>query len=124
MSKERKINFQKEYEILKPIGFDKYGELFLVSYQEKETDKNKLYIMEKIEVKSEEMKNEIENKVNILKKCELKYVVKIYDIFFDSDNGKLFGFIIMDYYRKGNLYKVMLESNYLNKRTIWRIFIQ
>ena len=124
MKEERKISTKKEYEILKSIGFDKYGELFLVSGKEKETDKNKLFIMEKIEVKSEEMKNEIENKINILKNGEFKYVVKIYEIYFDSENDKFFGFIIMDYYSKGNLYKVMLESNYLNKRTIWRIFIQ
>ena len=80
--------------------------------------------MEKIEVKSKRGKFEIENKINTLKKVESKYVIKIYDFFFNNENGKDYGYIIMEYCEKGNLYKIIYDSNFLNERTIWRIFIQ
>ena len=117
-------NPKDNYEIIKPIGFDKYGELFLVSQKEIDISEKKLYIMEKIEIKSEKEKLEIINKIEIIKQIDSKYVFKIYELFFNMENEKDFGFIIMDYYKKGNLYKTIIDTNYLNKRTIWRIFIQ
>ena len=117
-------NPKDKYAIIKPIGFDKYGELFLVSQKENDINEKKLYIMEKIEIKSEKEKLEIMNKVEIIKQIDSKYVFKIYELFFNMEDGKEFGFIIMDYYKKGNLYKIIIDTNYLNKRTIWRIFIQ
>ena len=122
--KNERNNNKNNYEIIKTIGFDKYGELFLVSYRENDSEEKKLYIMEKIEVKSKRGKFEIENKINTLKKVESKYVIKIYDFFFNNENGKDYGYIIMEYCEKGNLYKIIYDSNFLNERTIWRIFIQ
>lgn len=41
-----------DYKLIKTIGFDKYGELILVSYNIPELGEKQLYVMEKIEVKS------------------------------------------------------------------------
>ena len=112
-----------DYKLIKNIGFDKFGELLLVSYNIDGLDK-KLYVMEKIEVKSGKLKNEIIQKMDILKNINSKYINKIYDYFFVNEEGKYFAFILMDYCEKGNLNQIIYETNYLNQRTIWRIFIQ
>ena len=116
---------KNNYEILKTIGFGKYGEIFLISYkQNTDSDNIKLYIMEKIEINSENKRKTLERIIQIFKKIESNYVMKIFDLFFEEENEKNYGFIVMEYCSKGNLYKIMYDTNYLNERTIWRIFIQ
>ena len=41
--KNERNNNKNNYEIIKTIGFDKYGELFLVSYRENDSEEKKLY---------------------------------------------------------------------------------
>ena len=118
------INTNYNYEIIKRIGFEKYGELFLVSITPNEFGENNLYVLEKIEVKSKQGKNEILTKIEKVKRIESKYIVKVYDYFFKKESEKEFAFIIMDYCEKGNLNTIIYDTNYLNKRNIWRIFIQ
>ena len=118
-------DLKNNYEILKTIGFGKYGEIFLISYkQNTDSDNTKLYIMEKIEINSENKRKTLERIIQIFKKIESNYVMKIFDLFFEEENEKNYGFIVMEYCSKGNLYKIMYDTNYLNERTIWRIFIQ
>jgi serine/threonine protein kinase len=112
------------YEIIKNVGYDKYGELFLVSNIANKIDDAKLFIMEKIEVKPMNIKFELTKKLELLKEIESKYIIKIYDYFFEKINEKDFIFIIMEYCKNGNLDNIIYETNYLNQRTIWRIFIQ
>ena len=114
-----------DFKIIKSIGFDKYGEMFLVSYNIDEfLLEKKLYVIEKIEVKTKSRKNEIIKKLEILKNINSKYINKVYDYFFVNEESKNFVFILMDYCEKGNLYHIIYQTNYLNQRTIWRIFIQ
>ena len=125
MDKKEEKNYSKyKYEIVKSIGFDNQGELFLINYKNNDTKNNELYVMEKIEFKTEKEKNIIKNKIEIIKNIESNYIIKIHDLFFETENGHNFAFIIMEYCQKGNLYNIMYETNYLNERTIWRIFIQ
>ena len=118
-------DLKNNYEILKTIGFSKYGEIFLISYKQNiDSDNTKLYIMEKIEINSENKRKTLERIIQIFKKIESNYVMKMFDLFFEEENEKNYGFIVMEYCSKGNLYKIMYDTNYLNERTIWRIFIQ
>ena len=122
-SKEERKNSKNDYEIINLIAYDIYGELFLVKHKDCSTDENEFYIMEKIEIKTDKEKY-IKNKLDLLIKIESKYIVKAYDYFFKNENGKNFVFIIMEHYPNRNLYEIIYDTNYLNERTIWNIFIQ
>ena len=120
-SEEERKNVKNNYEIIKLIGYDINGELFLVKL--KDNDENEFYIMEKIEIKHDKEKY-IKNKLEILSKIESKYIIKINDYFFKNENGKNLAFIIMEYFEKRDLYEIIYDTNYLNERAIWNIFIQ
>lgn len=120
---EERKNNKTNYEIIKLIGYDINGELFLIKPRDNDNDENEFYIMEKIEIKPNKEKY-IKNKLEALSKIESKYIIKINDYFFENENGKKFAFIIMDYFEKRNLYEIIYDTNYLNERTIWNIFIQ
>ena len=81
--KEERKHVKNNYEIIKLIGYDINGELFLVKI--KDNDENEFYIMEKIEVKHDKEKY-IKNKLEILSKIESKYIIKINDYFFKNEN--------------------------------------
>jgi len=121
--KEERKNVKNNYEIIKLIGYDINGELFLVKPRDNDNEENELYIMEKIEVEHDKEKY-IKNKLETLSKIESKYIIKINDYFFGNENGKNLAFIIMEYFEKRNLYEIIYDTNYLNERTIWNIFIQ
>ena len=121
---KQKKAYIHDYKLIKNIGFDKYGKLLLVSYNINELLNKKLYVMEKIEVKSSKLKSEIIKKMDVLKNINSKYINKVYDYYFVNEEGKCFAFILMDYCEKGDLNQIIYETNYLNQRTIWRIFIQ
>lgn len=121
--RQKKANIQ-DYELIKIIGFDKYGQYFLISYNIDEFEEKQLYAMAKLEIKSNKFQLELTKKLEILKNINSYHINKIYDYYFKNEEGKDFAFILMDYCEKGNLYHIIYGNNYLNQRTILRIFIQ
>jgi len=126
-SSENKIEEKKEnnsYEIIKSIGKTKNGELFLVSYDLDKSGTKKIYMLKKIEVKSEKEKDKISEEVKQIKSIDSKFLIKINDFFIENQNQKEICCIITDYYKYGNLENIINQKNFLNYRIIWRMFIQ
>ena len=126
-SSDNKIEEKKEnnsYEIIKSIGKTKNGELFLVSYDLDKSGTKKIYMLKKIEVKSEKEKDKISEEVKQIKSIDSKFLIKINDFFIENQNQKEICCIITDYYEYGNLENIINQKNSLNYRIIWRIFIQ
>ncbi len=113
-------NILKEYgyKIIKNFYKTKNGELFLISDKLNKNEEN-LYFLNKIDIKSEEEKKQIEKEIDNLKKIDSKYIIKINEHYFITEKEKEFLLIIFNYY-ENNLY----NSNFLNSRNIWKIFIQ
>ena len=110
------------YEIIKYIYRTNYGKLFLISHTLNKNKKN-IYFLKKIEMKSKEEKKKIQKEIDKLKKIDSKYIIKIIEHYFFSEKGKEFALIILNYYEK-NLFNIIYESNFLNSRNSWKIFIQ
>ena len=112
------IIMKQDLKIIKHLYFTKNGELFLISGKINKNEEN-LYFLNKIDIKSEEEKKQIETEIDILEKNDSKYIMKI----IDYKKEKNFFLIILNYY-ENNLLKIIHESNFLNSRNIWKIFIQ
>ena len=95
--------------------------------EEKEEKNKKLFILHKIEIKSNEEKEKISLEIANLNLIDSKYIIKIEKYFIekeeDVEKEKEFGSFFINYY-KNNLEKIIYESNFLNSRIIWKIFIQ
>ena len=109
---------KKSYKIFREIGKTKNGDLFLIN----DDENNNLFIVNKIEIKSNEEKNKILNKIKKSNKIDSEYIIKIDKHFIDKENNKEFGYFFIKYY-KNNLEKI-IELNFLTSRIIWKIFIQ
>ncbi len=116
---------EKSYKIIKSIGKTKNGELFLINFGNIKADdeSDNLFILNKIEIKSNEEKNKILTEIENLNKIYSKYVIKIYKYFIEKENDKEFIYFFIKYY-KNNLEKIIYELNFLTSRFIWKIFIQ
>ena len=116
---------EKTYKIIKLISKTKNGELFLINFENIKTDdeNDNLFILNKIEIKSNEDKNKISSEIEELNKIDSKYIIKIYKYFIEKENDKEFGYFFIKYY-KNNLEKIIYELNFLTSRFIWKIFIQ
>jgi hypothetical protein len=110
------------FEIIKYIEKTKNGNLFLISDILNKNKKN-MYFLHKIEFKSKEEKKKIEKEIDIVKKINSKYLMKIIEHFFFSEKEKDNVLIILNYY-ENNLTKIIHQSNFLNSRNVWKIFIQ
>ena len=109
---------KKSYKIFREIGKTKNGDLFLIN----DDENNNLFIVNKIEIKSNEEKNKILNKIEKLNKIDSEYIIKIDKHFIEKENNKEFGYFFIKYY-KNSLEKI-IELNFLTSRIIWKIFIQ
>jgi serine/threonine protein kinase len=110
---------KKSYKIFREIGKTKNGDLFLIN----DDENNNLFIVNKIEIKSNEEKNKILIEIEKLNKIDSEYIIKIDKHFIEKENNKEFGYFFIKYY-KNNLEKIIYELNFLNSRNIWKIFIQ
>ena len=110
------------YKIIKNLYKTKNGEIFLISDKVNKNEEN-LYFLNKIDIKSKEEKNQIEKEIDNLEKIDSKYIIKIKEHFFLHEKEKEVILIILNYY-ENNLTKIIHESNFLNSRNIWKIFIQ
>ena len=110
------------YKIIKNIYKTKNGELFLIS-DTLNKNKENTYILNKIEIKSEQEKKKFEKEIDNLKNVDSKYIMKINEYYFFSEEEKEYLLIILNYY-ENNLFKLIYESNFLNSRNVWKIFIQ
>ena len=118
----------REYSVIKQLYKTKKGELFLVS---KNVKNDKLYLLNKIEIKTLETKKFIENEIKSLKQVDSKFIMPIVVEYFSFTKKEIkpnikekeFFCIIIDYY-ENNLFKLIYESNFLNSKNIWKFFIQ
>ncbi len=116
---------EKSYKIIKSIGKTKNGDLFLIIFENIKIDdeNDNLFILNKIEIKSNNEKNKISSEIEKLNKIDSKYIIKIYKYYIEKENDKEFGYFFIKYY-KNNLEKIIYELNFLTSRFIWKIFIQ
>ena len=122
INKNESLNEEKygEYSVIKKLYKTKNGELLLVS---KNDNAHKLFTLNKIEIKNEKIKNDIESELNALKQVDSKYIIKINEYFIEKKEEKSFFCLILDYY-ENNLSKLIYESNFINSKITWKFFIQ
>ena len=113
----------KDYEFIKSIGKIKNGELFLVLYDLDKSGTKKNYLLKKIEIKSNNGRQQISDEIELLKTIECKYIIKIHNFITEKGNEIEIGYILMDYYEE-NLETKIKKNSILNNRLIWRIFFQ
>ena len=112
------------YHIKSSIKDEDFGELFIISYDNKK-DKNNLYIMKRINVSSNEEKNKILEQLAKLKNIYSKYIIRIKEYFIEHlENDEIICIVIDHYDKCNNLRKIIRQNNFLDNRNIWRIFIQ
>ena len=118
------IDENKLYRIIKTIKDEELGEVFLISYLCTK-DENNLYIMKRLYINTDEEKYKILENLEKLKNVDYKYIIKLHDYFIEHIDDKEIICIIIDYYdNSNNLERIIYNTNILNSRNIWRIFIQ
>ena len=84
---------------------------------------NNLFILQKIEIKSNEEKNKFLSEIKKLNLIDSKYILKVEKYSIEKEEEKEIAYIYINYY-KNNLEKIIYELNFLNSRIIWKIFFQ
>ena len=110
--------YYNSYEVIKIIDKTDKGEILLVTNNK--TD----YLLYKIEINSKKDKELICEEITKLNLIYSKYVIKIKEHFEKNIKQKDYYFIVIGYYKKGNLNKLLNQSHLLTSRMIWRIIIQ
>ena len=114
----------KLYSIIKPLYRTKTGELFLIKYDLDKNKENNNYLLKRIEVKTEEEKNNLTEEIKTLKQINSNYIIKIYSHFFENINEQEFFCVIMDYFEENNNIKNKMIQNFFNSRNVWRFFVE
>ena len=118
------VNIEKDkiyynsYEVIKVVYKASKGEILLA------TDSKNDYLIYKIEINFKKDKELISQEIKNLNLINSKYTIKIKDYFEKNINKKDYYFIVIDYYKNGNLNELLKKSHLLTSRMIWRIFIQ
>ena len=107
------------YEIVELKYKTKYGELFLVTDNKKEE-----LLMNKIEIQSSAMKKKILEELEILKSIKSSFVFRIKDYYLEKKEENETINIIIENFIDINLHHLIYNTKLLNKRFIWRIFIE
>lgn len=110
--------FYNSYKVIKLFEKTKRGELYLV------LKNGQNYLLYKIEIKSKAEKEVILDEIKVINSLNSKYVIQINDHFENVINKREYYFLIIDYYKNGNLFDLMKRKYFFNYRMIWRIFIQ
>ena len=116
-----KVNYS--YKVVKSIEC-KNGELYLVFCDITKSGKENHYLLKKLKIESDEEKNRLLEEISKIKNMNCKYIIQIYDFFFEKNEQKEILCILMDYYEKGNLEQLIKQKEDLNSRNLWSIFIQ
>jgi len=116
------IIMEQGLKIINHLYNTKNGELLLISGKINRNEES-LYFLHIIDIKSEKEKKQIETEIDILEKIDSKYILKIINHKFFHEEEKDFVLIILNYY-ENNLFKIIHETNFLNSRNIWKIFVQ
>jgi serine/threonine protein kinase len=126
MDKELDTNDEsaKLYSIIKPLYKKKDSEIFLINYNLDKDTKNNIYVLKRIEVKTEEDKIKLTEEVNSLSQINSNYIIKIYSHFYENINEQKFFCVIMDYYDENNNIKNIIIQNFFNSRNVWRFFVE
>lgn len=118
MNNEKDNIYYNSYKVIEILEKTNNGELFLV------LDKEREYMLYKIEINFKKDKEMISDEIKKLNEINSKFVIKIKDYFEKNINHKDYYFIVIDYYKYGNLNQILQQRNSLTSRMIWRIFIQ
>ncbi len=116
-----KVNYS--YKVVKSIEC-KNGELYLVFCDISKSGKENYYLLKKLEIESDEEKRRLVKEISKIQNMNCKYIIQIYDFFFEKNEQKEMLCILMDYYEKGNLKQLVKLKEDFNSRNLWRIFIQ
>ena len=116
-----KVNYS--YKVVKSIEC-KNGELYLVFCDITKSGKENHYLLKKLKIESDEEKNRLLEEISKIKNMNCKYIIQIYDFFFEKNEQKEILCILMDYYEKGNLEQLIKLKEDLNSRNLWSIFKQ
>ena len=116
-----KVNYS--YKVVKSIEC-KNGELYLVFCDINKSGKENHYLLKKLKIESDEEKNRLLEEISKIKNMNCKYIIQIYDFFFEKNEQKEILCILMDYYEKGNLEQLIKLKEDLNSTNLWSIFIQ
>ena len=118
VNKEKDKIYYNSYEVIKVLYKASKGEILLA------TDSKNDYLIYKIEINFKKDKELICQEIKNLNLINSKYTIKIKDYFEKNINKKDYYFIVIDYYKNGNLNELLKKSHLLTSRMIWRIFIQ
>ena len=118
VNKEKDKIYYNSYEVIKVVYKASKGEILLA------TDSKNDYLIYKIEINFKKDKELISQEIKNLNLINSKYTIKIKDYFEKNINKKDYYFIVIDYYKNGNLNELLKKSHLLTSRMIWRIFIQ
>jgi len=126
MDKKFDINDEtsKLYSIIKPLYKKKDCELFLIKYNLDKVIKNDIYVLKRIEVKTEEEKNKLVEEIRNLNQINSNYIIKIYSHFYENINEQEFFCVVMEYFEENNNIKNKIIQNFFNSRNIWRFFVE
>ena len=126
MDKKLGINDEsaKSYSIIKPLYKKNNSEIFLIKYNLDKDIKNNIYVLKRIEVKTEEDKKKLAEEVNLLSQINSNYIIKIYSHFYENINEQEFFCVIMDYYEENNNIKNKIIQNFFNSRNVWKFFVE
>ena len=113
----------EKYRVIKQFYKTEDGEVFLVKDTENKSKEENFYILNKIEIKTKEKKIQIEDEIKFLQNMNSKYIMKIIEKFIIYEQEKEFICIILNYYEY-NLSDLIYNTNFLNSRNVWKIFIQ
>lgn len=122
--KENIEKFSEFYSVVESLHKKENDELLIIKYNIDKGNKNNLYLMKRLEVKTEEDKNKFVDQIKILNKIKCNYLIKIYDFFFEHINEKEFLCIIMEYIEENDNIKNKLIENFFNSRNIWKFFVE
>ena len=92
-----KVNYS--YKVVKSIEC-KNGELYLVFCDITKSGKENHYLLKKLKIESDEEKNRLLEEISKIKNMNCKYIIQIYDFFFEKNEQKEILCILMDYYEK------------------------
>ena len=123
--KENIENFSESYSVVESLHKKENDELLIIKYNTiDKVNKNNLYLMKRLEVKTEENKNKFVEQIKLLIKIKCNYIIKIYDFFFEHINENEFLCIIMEYIEENNNIKDKLIENFFNSRNVWKFFVE
>ena len=120
---ENELMYTYGYQIVNILYKTNNGNLFLIKDNKNYKEEENLYFLHKIILTSKEMKSQIEKDLKNLTVINSEYIMKIVKYIFINENEEENICIIFKYHEH-NLSEIIHQTNLLNSRNSWKIFIQ